>query len=506
MFLDDEKKHLQSLADEMRVLAEPTNATQAFHQSTGLFLPGFSALPAVTILAKDTWKLRGEPEVEDWNTGDLISLKDETTEGGASSAHREFFTPIGRVEIPLVDITDQLTEDPYGASFTLKPKINWVDTELQFSFLPWSSSAPEFESSSSLVRELSATLRDCPIALEVTAEIEGERLELVPEWGVAPSRLNSAVEGMRFPVNHAWQLVDPFIFRLKLHETSFFINGGPRLLQQPITLHFSCERADLSDLIKDSGLAGLSPTGISIFPNAIPVMNVDLKAWPMGDEFSDFVGDTGMKPLGSAGVFPFRRAGSGGKNVTRSRHAPVFSATISKEGNALTGYSLSGVENAAHDHQYLLWMTKGSALNGKVFSYEKVSVRQPMERDSRLLLKAKSIVPVFGGEECTLPKNNDISNNFMLNVLASPQLFAHRDELKFIVENILQKLGYDGVEVDGPHIVLAVVDGMRQRQIFILLRNTPGKRILDHHLRAMQLFLDQRIPLGSVLRLEVVDK
>ncbi len=157
------------LVDQIKTLARPRILGDFIQDATGVFLPGFTALPAVTILSNESWKTKIKPEAERWRCGDILTLR--ATPGADSKQQNVFFTPIGDLNIPLVDITPEREVGRFQKGFQLRPKDRWERVELQFAFLPWDAAREPSKWTSAesvgIGRALEWRIRELRISLEV---------------------------------------------------------------------------------------------------------------------------------------------------------------------------------------------------------------------------------------------------------------------------------------------------------------------------------------------------
>jgi hypothetical protein len=267
---------------------------------------------------------------------------------------------------------------------------------------------------------------------------------------------------------------------------------------QPVTLHFRFDEPAYGRLFGQAGLAPPARPGVSVVANALPVANLDLKAWPAGDRFADFVREAGMKPLGMAGIYHFKRVGEQSVVDPLQSHANVFSAEIDRDGVVLNRYGIPGEEDAVKDKQLLMWMTLGSEANGARFRYKPQSIRQPMEKSSQILVNAVSALPCFGGAECFRSRGSGLYGNVAMNVSAAPQMFAFREGLVQAAQDVVSTLGYERVRVGAVEPELRVVGGVRRRVTVVTLEN----RVSDRHLRALRAYLSERSPMGTEVIVE----
>jgi hypothetical protein len=268
------------------------------------------------------------------------------------------------------------------------------------------------------------------------------------------------------------------------------------LERQPVQLSFEFPEQEYTNLYREVGLGAPRNSVISVFANAIPIANFDLKAWPVGDSFADFAREAGMKPLGAAGIFRYKRVGEQAADPLQS-HANVFSLEIDRDGMTLNRYGLPGEEDTTKEKQLLMWMTLGSEANGATFTYKPQTIRQPMEKSSELLVNARTVLPCFGGAECRPGNKEDVYKALMLNVSAAPQMFSFRDGLSHAAEDIVSRLGYDRITVESVEPDLRLVDGVRRRVIVVRLGNRGRNPMDPRHVRALRSYLLDRLPIGA---------
>ncbi len=500
----DPQHQLEYLLGEIKELVGARHLSYVVQDATGVFVPGFAALPAVTILANESWKTRAKPEPETWRTGDLIALSQRGDSTKDARLQQVFFTPICDVTLPLIDISPVDEASRFQQSFRLAPNDRWNDVDLQFAIVPWpAGDGSDAEWKAEEIRVIAGAFEKSKRRLEVTADVSGRQVRLDPAWGPSASLPPAMLDSVRFPLNHARECVSPFLFRVTLKLTMSSVTGEVVSLErQPVTLTFTYPEEALTSLFRGAGLGAPRHSGISLFANAIPLANMDLKAWPVGDTFADFVREAGMKPLGVAGIFRYKRVGEPSAVDPVQSHSNVFSMEIDRDGMVLSRYALPGEDDSVKEKQLLLWMTLGKELSNEKFQYKPVSLRQPMEKSSEMLVNARTVVPCFGGAECFPSDKKDPYGNLMLSVAAVPQMFAFRDGLVRATEEVISGLGYDKVTVDGVHPELRLINGERKRVVAVYLKNT-GRNPLDPlHLRALQGYLLDRSPIGTTVCVE----
>lgn len=500
----DPQNQLQYLLDEIKALGDARHLSYVVQDATGLFVPGFTALPSVTILGSDSWRTKALSAPESWRTGDLIALTHEGDTNENPRLQRVFFSPVCDVTIPLLDISPADQTSRYARSFRVTPVDRWNALTLQFAVLPWEEDeGSDFEWTSDDLSVLGEVFDRFKLHLSAAAEVDGKRIELRPDWGPAPSSPVPVTDGARFPLNHARELVSPFLFRLSF-SSELRLPDGERIAleRQPVTLSFSYDEQAYQNLFREAGLGAPRRPGITVVANALPVANIDLKAWPAGDAFADFVREAGMKPLGLAGIFRFKRVGEQSIPDPLQSHANVFSAEIDRDGMVLNRYGLPGEENAIKDKQLLLWMTLGSEANGSRFKYKPQAIRQPMEKSSEVLVNSKTILPCFGGAECFPGRGHGLHRSLMLNVAAAPQMFAFRDGLAHAAQQVVDSLGYDKITVESVAPELRVVGGVRRRVVVVYLDNRGRDSVDPKHSRALRTYLVDRSPIGTEVVIE----
>ncbi len=500
------EEQLERLIEQVRALTSPRVLGDLVQDATGIFLPGFTALPAVSILSNKSWKTRIKPQSERWRTGDMMALKAVSGTYADAKLQTVFFTPIGDVEIPLIDFTPGRDVARFEKTIQLKPKDRWEPIELQFAFLPWDSERETREWSSRDLLGIGRALEWAGRELSVSLELEGQRVPLKPQWGLSGWVARTSLESVRFPINYAARIVSPFIFRLRIETAQHLPNGRVvELSKEGLTLTFEFPEDALRRVYREADLGEPDLSGISLFGNALPVMNVDLKAWLPGDSYGEFVRTAGMKPLGVAGIYPYLKAGKVPKEDLEplSANANIISLEIERDGQVLSRYGLPGEKDTMATKQLLLWMTHGPALNGVNYKYGGVDIIQPLQKPSLLLNQTFTIVPCFGGYDCGEARGTDWYQRLIMSYSTPPQSLLYRDALVHAIDDLVKKLGYERVVVEGPFTELRVIGGVRRRVTVLYLNNRGGKPIEPRHLAMMQSYVEDRAPIGSEFRLDL---
>lgn len=504
-----DEAQLEHVIDSIRALTKPSVLGDFVQDAAGLFLPGFTALPAVSILSNKSWKTRIKPQSERWRTGDIMALKAVSGTHADAKQQTAFFTPIGDIEIPLIDFTPGKDVARFEKTIQLKPKDRWEPTELQFVFLPWDAERESREWSSADLLGISRVLEWAARRLKVTLELEGQTVVLAPKWGLSSWVARSSLDSIRFPLNYATRIVSPFIFRLRVDSRQRLPNGRiVELTKETLTVNFEFPQDTLRTVYQEAGLGQPELSGISVYGNGLPVMNLDLKAWLPGDSFAECVRTAGMKPLGVAGIYPYLKAGKVPKEDLElvTSHANIFSLEIEDDGRVLSRYGLPGNGDATSNKQLLLWMTHGPILNGVNYKYGGTDIIQPLQKPSLLLNQTTTVMPCFGGYDCGESRETDWYKKLILSYSTPPQTLLYRDALVHTIEELIKKLGYERVAIKGPKTELRIIDGSRRRVTVVYLDNKGGKALGPQHLAMMQSFIDDRAPIGTAFLIELAPK
>jgi hypothetical protein len=498
--------HLQRLTDEVSVLTKPRLLGEVIADTTGILLPGFSALPAVSILASESWKTRIQPEGERWRSGDIVALG--AVEGSRAETKKDtaFFTPVGDSTIPLIDISSGKDSGRFEKALQLRPKERWEPTEIQFAFVPWHSGQDVSRWTSADFTRISKAMAWAARALKITLTANEESYGLAPAWGLKSWVPRRALDSIRFPINYAVSLVSPFIFRLPFGPVHRAPDGRAiELLGEAVNLKFEFPEDLLKDIYREAGLGQPDVHGFSIFGHAVPVMNVDLRAWLENDSYGEFARTAGARPMGVAGVYPYYKAG---QHVTREvgsleEEAHVFSLEIDAGKKALMTYSLPGETDTMEKKQLLVWMTQGSLLNGITYQYDGADIVLPLQKSSLLLKQARTVMPCFGGLDCHQPGDETATNRLFLNYSITSQSLLCRDSLLHTIRDLLGRLGHERIVVTGPFTELRVVDGVRRRVVVARVENRGGKPIDPGHVSMVEGYVQDRSPLGAEFVLEM---
>lgn len=496
--------HLKQLLAEIKSFTESKIIGDFFHDATGLFIPGLTALPAVSILSNESWITRMKEGPERWRPGELISLR--TGEESASDTPYEiaFFTPVVDVTIPLVDIEQGKEISKFEKTVELKPNDRWEKMDIHFAVLPWDYRREQRSWTPEELLAISRKMGSIGREIIVELRLRDRSLDLEPNWTLSSWVPERAAESLCFPLNYAYQLLSPFVFRLEFGPQLTSLDGQTvNLEMDSLELHFRLREESLRRLYRDAGVGEPALSGISIFANVLPVMNVDLKAWEPTETYADFVRSSGMKPLGPAGIYPFRKAGSKEFLGPMDSGSPVFSIQIDASGPVLNHYSLPGEKDTEKKKQFFMWMTHGNTISGYHYKYNEAEEFQPLHKASALLQSAFTIMPCFGGGDCTRSDESDWYKRLILSHAVPPQKLLYRDTLLSTIEELITGLGYRDVEIHEPGTELRVIEGARRRVTVVYLRNRGGKPLDARDISMIQGYLNDRAPIGSRIILEV---
>lgn len=496
--------HQKQLLEEIESFTESKILGDFLQDATGLFVPGLSALPAVSILSSESWITRMKDGPERWRPGDLISLRTDDETACDSPCEIAFFTPVLDVTVPLIDIERGKEISKFEKILELKPNDRWEKVDIHFAVLPWDYRRQQRVWAPDELLAISRTMESIGREIIVELRVKDHTLDLEPCWTLSSWVPERAAESLCFPLNYSNQLLSPFVFRLEFGPQLRSLDGQKVDLEMDsLELHFRLREESLQRLYRDAGIGEPSLSGISIFANVLPVMNVDLKAWEPNETFADFVHSSGMKPLGPAGIFPFRKAGTKEYLGPVDSGSPVFSIQIDPSGPVLSRYSLPGEKDTEEKKQFFMWMTHGNVMSGYNYKYNETDVFQPLHKASELLQSTFTIMPCFGGGDCARSDESDWYKRLILGHAIPPQKLLYRDTLLSTIEDLITGLGYRDVEIHEPGTELRVVEGAQQRVTVVYLRNRGGKPLDSRDVSMIQGYLNDRAPIGSRIILEV---
>lgn len=495
--------HLKQLLAEIKSFTESKIIGNFFQDATGLFIPGFAALPAVSILSSESWITRMKEGPEHWRPGDLISLKTDEESASKTAYEIAFFTPVADVTIPLIDIEQGKEISKFEKTVELRPTDRWETVDVHFAVLPWDYKREQRTWTPEELLAISRAMESVAREIIVELRLRDRTLDLEPKWTLSSWVPERAAESLCFPLNYAYQLLSPFVFRLEFGPKLVSLDGQVVDLEtDSIELHFRLREESLQRLYRDADIGEPSLSGISIFANVLPIMNVDLRAWEPSETFADFVRSSEMKPLGPAGIFPFRKGGPKEFLGPIDSGSPVFSIEIDASGPVLNHYSLPGEKDTEKRKQFFMWMTHGNVISGCHYKYNETEAFQPLHKASALLQSAFTIMPCFGGGDCAKLDEANWYNRLILGHAIPPQKLLYRDTLLSTAEDLITRLGYRDVEIYEPETELRVIENARQRVTVVYLRNRGGKPLDARDLSMIQGFLNDRAPIGSRIILE----
>ncbi|MCP4570765.1 MAG: hypothetical protein GY838_00275 [bacterium] len=499
---DDE--HIRQLLSEVELFNQNKVLGDFLHDTAGLFVPGFTALPAVSILASDSLVTRMKNGPERWRPGNLLSVKTREESAGDEETDMTFFTPVVDVTIPMIDAEQGKEISKFEKTIELKPNDRWEPIDIHFALLPWDYKREQRTWTPDELIAISHAMEKAGREMTVEMRLRDRAVDLEPRWTLSSWVPERAAESLCFPMNYAFQLLTPFVFRLEFGPEMTSIDGEPVTLDMDsLVLHFKLEEDVLQRLFVEAEIGEPPLSGISVFANALPVMNVDLKAWEPHEPFEQFVRTSGMKPLGPAGIYPYRKAGQTEESGLGDTRNVVFAVEIDAAGPVLNRYALPGETDTEQMKQFYMWTTHGDAIAGRHYRFNETPVVQPLHKASALLESVFTIMPCFGGCDCAKPAEADWYNRLILSHAIPPQKLLYRDTLMAAIDDLVGRLGYRDVDVLEPATELRVVDGARQRVTVAYMRNRGGKTITPRHLAMIRGYLNDRAPIGSRIMLEM---
>ncbi len=501
-------KSPEKLLKEVAELVKPRTPAQLAQDATGLFLPGFAALPAVSIVSARPSRSAVQPER--FATGQLHAF--ETEGDGEKRPLLTFFTPLENAAIPPVAIAAAASKARNVSLLQVEPRTAWDDSVLRFAWLPWGFDEADQGFQMDAITRISGLMPILASKLQATLIVDEIEIPLNPLWGLESWVPSPAVESILFPLNYARSAIEPFCFRLRIARSYDLPSGVTVAMQQKsFMLRFLFPEEELIQLYRRAGFSTVRSHGFSVVGNAIPMMNLDLKAWEPDTAYKDFVKTSNMKPLGFAGIVAFKQSREFISNDDVERavplrlpHATQFSIELSPEGKILSRYNVFLSGGNPEDSQLLFWMTYGEEINGSKFRYSDAEQIQPMQVISSSLQQALTLTPCFGGFACGRPDESDLYESLMLNYGAPPQMLLYRDSLRHTVVDLLSRLGYGDHAVREPAAELRVVGGQRRRVTVVHIQDNASNPLNPAHIKTMQNYIDHRAPIGSTILLEVI--
>ena len=503
----------QGLLDELQKLTEPQSVSSLFTDATGLFLPGFTALPAVSFV--EARPPKASKLTEEFSTGQLFAFE---TQGGSSSDRLlTFFTPAGNLKLPPVGFTPAAVVDVGVRDLLAESRIGWEDVELHFVWLPWDQDTIGDSAGVEMLTRASALMGPPVSGMQVSLVVKDEEIPVHPRWGLGEWVPASYVESVLFPLNCVRRLMEPFVFRLRMSPAYSLPDGRTvDLDQRSVMIRFRLSGDTISRLYDAAGLETATSPGFTVFGNALPLVNLDLKAWDPSMSYADFVKNANMRPLGLAGVVASPQGGESGEDGGGLGEGPPlhfpshaqFSVEFGSDGELASRYTVLD-PTTENDSQILFWMSYGSRVNGLRFRHADRGTEgenkqiQRMHVMSDSLARASTLVPCFGGADCRGGSDRDLYRSLMLNYTMNPQVLLYRDTLLTTVRDLLTRLGYAAHSVAPPSVEMRVIDGGRQRVVVIGVERGLEAPVKKHHLAAIQDYLDQRMPMGCRTLFEV---
>jgi hypothetical protein len=497
---------IERLRGEIAQLLNPRVPAQLFQDASGLFVPGFTALPAVSIVpARPS---RSSTQAEKFAAGQLYSFDVDYASSGGSKRVLTFFTPLGAFEVPPLNINTPPPKTKNVVTLQIETTTTWEPCELSFAWLPWGLDETDLAFQLGVLERFSQLPDVLVSRLRASLLVEGAEVPLNPVWGLGSWVPSPELESALFPVLRARHILEPFMFRLEISPSYTLPDGSVVALEnKSISIQFTFPVEDLPRLYGKAGAGAQRLRSFSIIGNAIPVMNVDLKAWEPEATYTEFIKTSNMRPLGFAGLAAFkenRTLAMPDESPTPSLlpYSTQFSIELSNEGALVSRYRLAGSGDEADERQLLFWMTHGDEINGLKFRYNDSEPIQTLQVTTPSFKQVVTATPCFGGFSCGAFNPENLYESLVLNYGAPPQMLLYRDSLVYTVRDILLRLGYQDFAVREPFTEVRVIGGERRRVTVVAIGADEHAPVEDAHIRVVQDYLDRRSPLGSKIVIE----
>lgn len=504
-----EDDRLLKLIEKFEELTNRRLPDKWLQDAVGLLLPGFTAVPPVTFVTAQPSPNYSNPER--FEIGKLMAFESADHDSGQSQPIRTFFTPLENMTLAPLQFRLSRERTPDDQILHIEPNHGWVDTNIYFSWLPWRNKPSDSAKIGKLLELLSEDKELLPGTLEVYLVKGDTEIQLHPEWGLDSWHPNRNIESIVFPINHARELLAPFVFRLKIAEGRLETeNGALDIEHDELALRFTFPSGNLKDPYRKAGLDENLVDGCTVVGNAIPVMNIDLKIWEPDLSYEDFINTSAMRPLGFAGVAPFKRSERSLNDdldyafdrIADLPYSTMLSIEFNENNRPVMRYALPTGMNSNPDTQVLFWMTQGESNNGRSFRYVDAAEIQPYQIRSPFIYRSHTIMPTFGGSNYKILSEGHGGNSLAMNISYPPNKLLTKNGIRDAVQRLLENTGYANCTVRGPVIEMRIIDGYRQRVAVVYIESKGGNNILRHHGDAIKKYCRQFMPVGIMLEIE----
>lgn len=502
----NDNEGLSGLRRRLAAIAPSQPPTDSGFGDLRHFCPGLTALPGVTVLAQPQWRYRESEPQEAWAPGEILALAGigDTSPQQTSS----FFTPIAPFRFPRAELAS--VESTGAARTSGLVAIRRHDPvrpiEIQVLVLPWDSLGEgahwDWAIQSRLLQHCAGSyLRGTTVELQGP----GGALGLETKWGLQPFPIQTSLEALRFCFNNATCMLAPAVFRVQITPEQFRTVSGGNGVGGECQLKFATPEHNIQALYAAAGIGRSVIPACEFFPNAMPVMNVDLRAWLKGQQYREFLQQISVRPLGIAGVHVWHQDSGPSTDAHPLGADTLFHFAVEPSSGTLENYWSIADVGEGQETQLLVWTTEGAALNGRVFQYIHRSEQQPRERTSTAWIGAFTPLPALGGLDCSHAQSNISDQQPMLTIATPPQMFAYGDTITLLTRDIMMRLGYPQVQVRGPHAVLRVIRGVRRHASLMIISNDGGQAISPTHQAALKQYLRELAPIGHEILVEFGD-
>jgi len=501
----EENISLDILNEAITKLINSNNADDFIKDSLGDYIPGCAALPSGAIISvPGPRKLIEKGELY---PGQLLAF-DCYRDNSSKREKGTFFTPLYIQPFPQFYIVEKKVVSKTETTIEFESGNDWEDAELWFSVLPWITNDIYKYGLVDNINSIANNFKTLATFLKFDLISGNNRIRLQPILNMDNEVPYTVSDNMIFPLNYVRSILAPFIFRLKI-KSKFKLprNDSISLSGKRFLIKVSVDRKLLDNFYKVIDISDNSIHGISVFGNVIPLINLQLENWDPKYTFKEFSDRSEYTPVGIAGVSLFKKhlqtMDQGASLEPIERHDVAFSIVLEEDRGIGIRYDIPFSEKNKGKPLLGVWMTLGDSINGLKLEYTHPPNVHPPYFTSNVFLRSKTVLTCIAGRSFNIDNNIKSSEYFLMRFAAPPQSLINKDTLVNKIRSMMILLGYERIIVNNPINEYRILKGKRKKVVVVPINDLGSYNISSNTLSAIEESINNYLPVGVDLVLEL---
>jgi len=470
--------------------------------------PGARALPGVTIASAAS--SAGPGEGVGFRPGELYAFETMPRAGRGEPVEVVFLSPVVAQDPPGIRMVPLSRSNAWSCEFRVDTSRGSGGPAVTCAWIPrFGQGTAEASAMEQLSRVVNLKQKIASLlCVEVVTKKGSARI--TPEWGLSSGALEPCIESLHFALTYAREMLAPFFFRIAPAVLERF--GGNKqggAVEDRLRIRMSLSPEEMAGIMRSAGGEPAGISGVTIVANALPMFNLDLKAWEPQESIEQLARSSGTVPIGLAGLAKFKerngaRAHSEGLDLEpgpfleNAAHVAFGCSEAGSTNLQPSGIGLSG------DRQLMVWTTHGDRLNGRQLRYPQIELVQICQRHNDCLRFCRTAVPLFAGQTCPHQSAADVGHFFLGTAAGTDNRLFHREFLRNSIQEMLGRLEGEPVLASSPQGEVRVDEGVRRRVTAVYVQAKSGRSVRGQSIRVAQEYLNSSLPCGVKVVIDVL--